>query len=142
MLSLNFRYYFQFDVVKKVMQMQLGTDARYNTRWYAPGYNPAVGVFHNQNEELYGNCPIFDVFVNIQWKRACIFIKVLNLGLGKPSQNADYFSAHHYINPQRVIKVGIFWPFYIQPGKNASVGGGSSGGTGNSTGTRTQNINR
>lgn len=142
MLSLNFRYYFQFDVVKKVMQMQLGTDARYNTRWYAPAYNPAVGVFHNQNEELYGNCPIFDVFVNIQWKRACIFIKVLNLGLGKPSRNADYFSAHHYINPQRVIKVGIFWPFYIQPGKNASVGGGSSGGTGNSTGTRTQNINR
>lgn len=142
MLSLNFRYYFQFDVVKKVMQMQLGTDARYNTRWYAPAYNPAVGVFHNQNEELYGNCPIFDVFVNIQWKRACIFIKVLNLGLGKPSQNTDYFSAHHYINPQRVIKVGIFWPFYIQPGKNASVGGGSSGGTGNPAGTRTQNINR
>ena len=142
MLSLNFRYYFQFDVVKSVMQMQLGADARYNTRWYAQAYNPVAGVFYNQNEEMYGNCPTFDVFVNIQWKRACIFVKVLNVGLGKPSRSVDYFSAHHYINPQRVIKVGIFWPFYIQPGKNARVGGGGSSGNSGSTSGTMQNTNR
>lgn len=144
LLALNFRYYFQFDVVKKVMQMQLGANATYTTKWNAPGYNPVAGVFYNQNEELYGNCPYIDAFVNIQWKRACIFIKITNVGMGWPNKQADYFSAHHYINPQRTIKVGIFWPFYIQPGKNPS-GAGGSGSTGNPSrnpGTASSAMNR
>lgn len=129
-LALNFRYYFQFNVVKNVMQMQLGADATYNTKWYAPAYSPALGLFHNQNEEKYGNCPYIDVFVNIQWKRACIFVKWVNAGMGWPNESADYFSAHHHIRPQQTFKFGIFWPFYIQPGKNSRVGGASAAGTG------------
>lgn len=135
-LSLNFRYYFQFDVVKKVMQMQIGANAWYNTKWYAPAYSPALGLFHNQTEEKYGNSPYIDAFVNIQWKRACIFVKFVNAAMGWPDNAVDYFSAHHYIRPQRALKFGIFWPFYIQSGKNASVGGGASaagrGGSGTS----------
>ena len=134
LLALNLRYYLQFDVVKKVMQMQIGADGRFTTKWYAPAYNPVLGVFHNQTETKYGNCPDIDLFVNIQWKRACIFIKVINIGMGWPNDKADYFSAHHYIHSQRAIKVGIFWPFYVQSGRNAKVGGGgaaNSGGTGN-----------
>ena len=124
MLALNFRYYFQFNVVRDVMQMQIGANATYTTKWHAPAYNPVMGVFHTQNEELYGNCPYIDVFVNIQWKRACIFIKAVNLGMGWPNKSADYFSAHHYIRPQQAFKVGIFWPFYVQP-KRASASGGN-----------------
>ena len=131
-LSLNFRYYFQFDVVKNVMQMQIGANAWYTTRWYAPAYSPALGLFHNQNEEQYGNSPYIDAFVNIQWKRACIFIKAVNVGMGWPDNAVDYFGAHHYIRPQRAIKFGIFWPFYIQSGKNSSVGGASAAGRGGS----------
>ena len=125
MLALNFRYYFQFNVVKEVMQMQIGANATYTTKWYAPAYSPALGVFYSQNEEQYGNCPYIDVFVNIQWKRACIFIKAVNLGMGWPNKSADYFSAHHYIRPQQAFKVGIFWPFYVQP-KRASASGGAT----------------
>lgn len=133
MLALNLRYYLQFDVVKKVMQMQIGADGRYNTKWYAPAYNPVLGVFHNQNIEEYGNCPYIDVFVNIQWKRASIFLKVINLNMGWPNKSADYFSAAGYIAPQTTFKFGIHWPFYIQPGRNrGSAGGGAArGGSGN-----------
>lgn len=130
MLALNFRYYFQFDVVKKVMQMQIGANATYTTRWYAPAYSPALGLFHNQTDEKYGNCPYIDAFVNIQWKRACIFVKLVNAGQGWPDKAVDYFGAHHYIRPQRAVKFGIFWPFYIQSGKNAAVGGASAAGGG------------
>jgi len=142
MLALNFRYYFQFNVVRNVMQMQLGANGRFTTKWYAPAYNPVLGTFHNQQEEKYGNSPDIDVFVNVQWKRACIFIKVVNVGMGWPNDTADYFSAHHYIHSQRAFKIGIFWPFYIQPGKNARVGEGGSGSggggrTGRSIGTAT-----
>lgn len=136
MLALNFRYYLQFDVVKKVMQMQIGANATFTTKWYVPAFNPVLGVFHNQNVAEYGNCPYIDAFVNIQWKRACIFVKVVNVNMGWPNKSADYFSAAGYIAPQRAIKFGISWPFYIQPGKNnSSTGGtGASGRGGNGSG--------
>ena len=128
MLALNLRYYLQFDVVKKVMQMQIGANATYTTRWHAPGYSPDSGMFHNQDDELYGNSPYIDVFVNIQWKRACIFVKAVNLAMGWPDNAVDYFSADGYIRSQRAIKFGIFWPFYVQSKKNSSVGGSATSG--------------
>jgi hypothetical protein len=136
MLALNLRYYLQFDVVKKVMQMQIGANIAFTTKWYAPAFNPVLGVFHNQNVAEYGNCPYIDAFVNIQWKRACIFVKLVNANMGWPNKSADYFSADGYIAPQRAIKFGISWPFYIQPGKNNSStsGTGASGRGGNSSG--------
>ena len=136
MLALNLRYYLQFDVVKKVMQMQIGANAAFTTKWYAPAFNPVLGVFHNQNVAEYGNCPYIDAFVNIQWKRACIFVKIVNVNMGWPNKSADYFSAAGYIAPQRAIKFGISWPFYIQPGRNnTSTGGtGASGRGGNGFG--------
>ncbi len=136
MLTLNLRYYLQFTVVRDAMQMQIGADGRWFTNWYMSGYNPAVGVFYNQKDEKYGNYPVLDAFVNIQWKRACIFVKVENVAQGWPKHDIDYFSAHHYINTQRAIKFGIFWPFYILPAKNTGLGaaaaaaGGDMGGKG------------
>lgn len=130
LVALNFRYYLQFDVVKKVMQMQIGANATYTTKWYAPSYNPVLGVFFNQKDFQYGNCPYIDAFVNIQWKRACIFVKVVNVNMGWPNKSADYFTAHNYIAPQRAVKFGIFWPFYTQPGKNKGASGSSGGNTG------------
>lgn len=116
-VALNLRYYIQFDVVKGTMQMQIGANMYYTTKWFAPAYNPVTGQFIAQNTTLYGNDPIFDVFVNIQWKRACIFIKGVNIGNGSPVQHPDYFSADGYIMQQRTLKFGIHWPFYTWPGK-------------------------
>ena len=131
LLALNFRYYLQFDVVKHVMQMQIGANGTYTTEWYAPAYNPVLGVFHNQTESKYGNCPYIDAFVNIQWKKASIFIKAVNVNMGWPNKSADYFSAVGYIASPRVFKFGITWPFWVRPGKATVTGpdgpGGNSG---------------
>jgi len=110
-LSANLRYYFEFDVVKKVMRVQIGANVTFNTEYYAPSYSPALGQFHLQNERKIGNYPYIDAFVNIQWKRASIFIKYLNAAQDWP--DGDYFSANHYIRPQSAIKVGLHWPFYL-----------------------------
>lgn len=126
MLSLNLRYYFEFPVVKNVLKMQLGANGLFTTKWHMPGFNPNVGVFYNQTQETYGACPYIDVFLNMQWKRACIFIKGENINQGAPMDSKDYFSAHGYIHTQRCVKFGIYWPFYIQPNKH--IHGGSSGG--------------
>jgi len=133
LLALNFRYYIQFDVVRNVMQMQIGANGTYTTEWYAPAYNPVLGVFHNQNERKYGNCPYIDAFVNIQWKKAAIFIKAVNVNMGWPNKSVDYFTAAGYIAPQRAIKFGITWPFWVRPGKASATGpnGPNAGGARN-----------
>jgi len=139
MAAVNLRWYLQIPVVKEVMTMQIGADATATTKWYAPSYNPVLGVFHSQNKEQFGECPYFDVFVNIQWKRACIFVKLVNAGMGWPLDEADYFSAANYIRPQRAFKFGVYWPFYRQTKQNAqvtatgSLGGGSSSSGGGSS---------
>ena len=127
--AFNLRYYFQFVVQRdasktnNIMVMQIGANAFYNTPWHSPAWNPNLGVFYNQTENLYTNGPYFDVFVNVQWKRACIFIKYQNAGGGWPMDKFDYFSADRYIVTQNGIdglKIGIYWPFYAQPQGHAS----------------------
>ncbi|MBP5740636.1 MAG: putative porin [Candidatus Cryptobacteroides sp.] len=121
-LALNARWYVQFNIVRpEVMRMQIGADVSYTTKWYAPAYNPATGQFYNQTSEKFGDCPYIDAFVNVQWKRACVFIKMINVGMGWPNDSADYFSAAGYIRPQRALKFGVWWPFYTQTRKHGKA---------------------
>ena len=137
-LAINSRVYFQFNISQGTLKLQMGGDAWYNTKFYSPGWNPAVGVFYNQRKEQYNNGPVIDAFINAQWKRACIFVKAENVGQGWPMEKNDYFSAHNYIRTQRALKLGVYWPFYLQPSQNQKVnassslssGGGSSRGGG------------
>ena len=140
-LALNLRWFLQFVVVDpKTMIMQIGANTRYTTKWYAPSFNPVAGVFMNQKEEQYGNCPVFDVFVNFQWKKVSLFLKMENMGNGWPADRHDYFTAHHYIQTPATLKFGISWPFYPMLGnqrtlsERASSSGFSGGGSGSSGG--------
>lgn len=111
-LTLNLRWYFDIDVVKDVMNLQAGVNAIVNTRWYAPAYSPDMGQFYNQVDEQYGMIPYCDVFINVQWKRASIYVKYLN-AFYKVWDHPEYFSAYHYIKPTPGFKFGIHWPFYV-----------------------------
>ncbi len=113
MLTFHMRYYLELEAVKNVLTVQLGADAIMNTPYYAPAYNPALGTFQLQTRELIGYNPYIDVFLNMQWKRVNIFIKVINVGQGWPD-GGNMFSAYHYIRPYRGFKLGIHWPFYIE----------------------------
>ena len=113
MFTFHLRYYIEIEAVKNVLTLQLGADARLNTLYYAPAYNPALGTFQLQTRELIGNNPYIDVFLNMQWKRVNVFLKVVNVGEGWPDGGA-MFSAYHYIRPTLGFKVGIHWPFYIE----------------------------
>ena len=133
-LALNLRYYIQFNIVRDVLQVQAGADGLWNTSWYAPGWNPAVGAFFNQDQVKYNNGPSFDIFVNMQWKRACIFVKLENFGMGWPMDKADYFSAHRYIRTQKALKLGMFWPFHMQTARTKTMSESMSGGVGGGRG--------
>lgn len=122
--AFNLRYYLQFVAqwdeshTNKILEMQFGVNAYFNTKWNSPAWNPNIGVFYNQNVNSYNNGPYFDVFLNMQWKRACIFVKYQNAGMGWPMKKFDYFSAdRHTVTESGTsgLKIGIFWPFYVEP---------------------------
>lgn len=113
MLTFHMRYYIELEAVKNVLKVQLGADATMNTPYYAPAYNPALGTFQLQARELIGYNPYIDLFLNLQWKRVNVFLKVINIGQGWPD-GGNMFSAYHYIKPYRGFKLGIHWPFYIE----------------------------
>ena len=122
-VAVNLKYFVQFNISQGILLMQIGANGLYNTAWNSPSWNPALGVFHNQVENVYNNGPYVDAFVNMQWKRATIFIKYENANQGWPMKKNDYFSANRYIVTQRAVKLGIYWPFYTQPGKDKPASG-------------------
>ncbi|HOT55476.1 MAG TPA: hypothetical protein PLM68_08720, partial [Bacteroidales bacterium] len=126
LFSANIRYYIEIPVVKDVMTAQIGADITFHTAYFMEAYNPALGNFHVQNEKKYGNTPYIDAFIHMKWKRATIYAKYINVAQGWP--DSGYFSAPHYIRPQRVFKLGITWPFHIMPGKTATRSTSSPGG--------------
>lgn len=111
-LTLNLRYYVQFPVVKDVMMMQIGANGIMYTKYFLQAYDPNLGVFYNQNEHEWGTSPYVDAFVNIQWKRASLYVKYCNVL--NTITHGDYFSADNYIRPTSALKLGIYWPFYVE----------------------------
>ena len=111
-LTFNLRYYIQFPVVKNVMDMQIGANGIMYTKYYLPAYEPDLGVFYNQNVSEWGNIPYVDAFINIQWKRACLYAKYCNVL--HTFTHGDFFSANNYIRPTEIFKFGLYWPFYVE----------------------------
>lgn len=112
-LVLYHNFYLKFGLAKKVLQVELGTDVRYFTQYYAPDYAPAIGQFYLQNKETrfkLGGYPLLNAYVNIHLKRTRIFIAMYNLIQGQGEKS--YFLAPHYpLNP-RLLKFGLSWNFF------------------------------
>lgn len=111
LLSLYLSYSYEFDVVRDVLRLNVGLDARYNTKYYAFGYNPATGQFYNQREKQIGGYPMIDFFVAAKWKRMRILLKVSHLN-EDIFDSREYFQVLHYPLNQRAFKIGISWGFY------------------------------
>ena len=116
MVSANARYYAQFGI-NNAMTMQLGANVFFYTKYNLPRWNPNVGIFYNQTSTEYGNAPYIDLFANMKWQNACVFVKWENAGMGWPLDYADYFSADGHIRTPRIFKFGLFWTFHPNPVK-------------------------
>jgi len=98
-----------------VLTFQIGFDCRYNTRYWAPQYKPAIMQFCPQDQEAQdkhkvGDYPYIDPFVNMQLKRARIYVKYEHLNAKWGSR--DYFHTVHYPANPGFFKVGVSWNFY------------------------------
>lgn len=111
LVSAYLSYFFEFDAVRDVLRFKIGIDGRYNTKYYAFGYNPATGQFYNQREVEVGGYPMLDFYVVAKWKRMRIFLKVAHLNQDV-FDTREYFQVLHYPLNRRVFKIGVSWGFY------------------------------
>lgn len=93
----------------KVLTMQLGVDAHYHTKYYALGYDPALGQFVNQNEKEIGNFPFATAYANFHLKKTRFFVMMYNVA--KDFGDSNYFTVPTYpVNPM-IFKFGLSWNF-------------------------------
>ena len=111
LVSAFLSYYYEFWVVRDVLRAQIGLDGRFNTSYYARGYNPALSVFYNQNEVEVGNYPYIDAFVAAKWKRMRILLKYQHLNNNLFGNGEAFQIARYPLNPG-MFKIGISWTFY------------------------------
>lgn len=110
-IALYSHNYYQNHLFKRALQLQIGFDLYYNTKFYADNYAPAIMQFYNQRKYKTGNYPKADVFLNLNIKRAHIFVKYEHVNF-HIKQHGNFFSAADYpINPA-MLKFGIQWDFF------------------------------
>jgi hypothetical protein len=103
----NFYYH---DKWFNVLSMQIGTEVRYHTSYYAPSYMPAIGQFYNQRDTEVGNYPVINVYLNAHLKRTRFFAEYYHVN--QLFMTGAYFSMPNYpINPA-IFKMGLTWNFY------------------------------
>jgi hypothetical protein len=74
--------YYQNDLFKRKLRLQVGFEVNYSTAYYANAYNPALSAFHLQDDRQVGNYPFMDVFFNIRIKTFQGFFKIEHWNAG------------------------------------------------------------
>jgi hypothetical protein len=96
----------------KALDVQIGVDMRFFTKYYAPLLNPALGQFCIQDTEQVGNYPVMNVYANF-------YVKSLRLKLFAQYQhfNASFMNKNYYEMPgypmgPDMFRAGLAWHFY------------------------------
>lgn len=104
-LSVYSNLYIKTKIVNE-LTLQLGVDAHYHTKYYAPGYEPALLTFYNQREKEIGNYPIATAYANMHLKQTRFFIMFYNLG-SQLLRTQDYFTLPGYPTNPSIVKLGL-----------------------------------
>ena len=112
-LNIFTNLYLKFRIAK-VLNVELGADAIYFTKYYAPDYCPAINQFAIQKNEAsrveLGGYPFIDVYANLKLKKVRFFVMMSHVNSG--SGNRMSFLAPHYPTNSNVLHLGVSWPFF------------------------------
>jgi len=105
--------YLKFKIAR-VLQVELGADATYFTKYYASDFCPMINQFAiQQNEESrieLGGYPFLDVYANMKLKGVRFFVMMSNALNG--SANHMKFLTPHYPTNGSTLHLGVSWPFF------------------------------
>lgn len=102
--------YADFSLFRNAMRMQIGADLRYYTRFSPDGYDPATGLFYHQDTET-GDYIWADAFINLQIKRASIYVKAGHVN-ALWEKHPNYFLLPHYPGTRFGLLWGMTWNFF------------------------------
>ncbi len=97
-------------ILSKVLTFQIGCDMRFDTKYYADYYSPALGMFYVQHNEMIGNYPWLDAFINLKIKRTRFYVKYNNLGT--KFVRTGYYNTPGYAAQVASASFGLSWTFY------------------------------
>lgn len=112
-LNVYTNLFIKFRVVK-VLNIELGADARYFTSYEAPDYSPYIGQYtvqgNGENNVKVGNYPIVNAYANVHIKHTRFFVMMSHLNAGQGDKN--YFFTPHYPMNESVFRMGVSWNFF------------------------------
>ena len=105
--------YLKFKVAK-VLGVELGADATWFSKYYAPDFCPMINQFAIQQNEAsrveLGGYPFVDVYANMVLKGVRFFIMMSHINSG--SGNGMRFLTPHYPTNSNVLHLGVSWNFF------------------------------
>ena len=105
--------YLKFKIAK-VLGVELGADATFFTKYYAPDFCPAINQFAIQQNEAsrvkLGGYPFIDVYANMVLKGVRFFVMMSHVNCG--SGNRMAFLTPHYPTNSNVLHLGVSWNFF------------------------------
>ena len=96
----------------KALDVQIGVDMRFFTKYYAPVLNPALGQFCIQNQEQVGNYPVMNVYANFYVKHIRLKLFAQYQHFNASFMNKQYFSMPNYPMAPDMFRAGLSWHFY------------------------------
>ncbi|KUL17643.1 MAG: hypothetical protein XE13_0650, partial [Proteiniphilum sp. 51_7] len=104
-LSIYSNMYLKMKIVNE-LSLQLGVDAHYHSKYYAPGYEPALLQFYNQREREIGDYPIATVYANMHLKQTRFFLMFYNVAPQVLNKNESFSLPGYPVNPF-IFKLGL-----------------------------------
>ena len=103
-LAVYSNLYLLFNIA--TLNVQLGIDCDYYTRYHAPMYQPATASFANQSEYMIGNYPFCNAYLNCKLSKTRFYVLYSHANKGLFG-GSDYFSMPFYpLNPPR-LQLGL-----------------------------------
>lgn len=100
--------------IAKVLGVELGADATFFSKYYAPDFCPGINQFAVQQNEAskieLGGYPFLDVYANMVLKGVRFFVMMTHVNNG--SGNHMKFLAPHYPTNGNVLHLGVSWNFF------------------------------
>jgi len=96
-------------ILKKSLNIQIGFDIYYTTKFNAYNYNPSTSILYLNNKVETGNYPILNAFLKMKLKNSLLFFELEHVNGG---MFADYYSTiNHYHVSQLFYRFGVKWWF-------------------------------
>ncbi len=102
--------YYQGNLFKNALNLQIGFSAQYFSEFYGYNYMPATNMYYIQTDKTVGNYPYVDFFLNARIKPVRFFIKIDHVTQGFLGRN--YSLQPGYLQNDRAFKFGINWVFF------------------------------